>query len=76
MSHTLKNKVEAIVTQANDGQQTVKECESQHFVLILTVIKMPVLDGVDETRCTRANEKERGLARKIIFGISANNQVT
>ena len=75
MSHTLKNKAEAIVTQAKDGQQAVEECEKQHFDLILTDIQMPVLDGFGEARCIRAMEKERGLPRKIIVGISANTQV-
>ena len=76
MSHTLINKAEAIVTQAKDGQQAVEECEKQHFDLILTDIQMPVLDGFGEARCIRAMEKERGLPRKIIIGISANTQVT
>ena len=76
MSHTLKNKAEAIVTQAKDGQQAVEECDKQHFDLILTDIQMPVLDGFGEARCIRAIEKERGVPRKIIVGISANTQVT
>ena len=76
MSHTLKNKAEAIVTQAKDGQQAVEECEKQHFDLILTDIQMPVLDGFGEARCIRAIEKECGLPRKVIVGISANTQVT
>ena len=76
MSHTLKNKAEAIVTQAKDGQQAVEECEKQHFDLILTDIQMPVLDGFGEARRIRAMEQERGLARTIIVGISANTQVT
>ena len=76
MSHTLKNKAEAIVTQAKDGQQAVEECEKQHFDLILTDIQMPVLDGFGEAKCIRAMEKERGLPRQIIVGISANTQVT
>ena len=76
MSHTLKNKAEAIVTQAKDGQQAVEECEKQHFDLILTDIQMPVLDGFGEAKCIRAMEKDRGLPRKIIVGISANTQVT
>ena len=75
MSHTLKNKAKAIVTQAKDGQQAVEECEKQHFDLILTDIQMPLLDGFGETRSIRAMEKERGLPRKIIVGISANTQV-
>ena len=76
MSHTLKNKAEAIVTQAKDGQQAVEECEKQVFDLILTDIQMPVLDGFGEAKCIRAMEKERGLPRQIIVGISANTQVT
>ena len=76
MTHTLKNKAEAIVTQAKDGQQAVEECEKQHFDLILTDIQMPVLDGFGEARSIRAMEKERGLPRKIIVGISANTKVT
>ena len=76
MSHTLKNKAEAIVTQAKDGQQAVDACEKQHFDLILTDIQMPVLDGFGEAKCIRAMEEERGLPRKIIVGISANTQVT
>ena len=76
MSHTLKTKAEAIVTQAKDGQQAVEACEKQHFDLILTDIQMPVLDGFGEARCIRAIEKEHGLPRKIIIGISANTQVT
>ena len=76
MSHTLKNKAEAIVTQAKDGQQAVEACEKQHFDLILTDIQMPVLDGFGEAKCIRAMEKDRGLPRKIIVGISANTQVT
>ena len=75
MTHTLKNKAEAIVTQAKDGQQAVEECESQSFDLILTDIQMPVLDGFGEARSIRAMEKEHGLPRKMIVGISANNQV-
>ena len=75
MSHTLKSKAEAIVTQAKDGQQAVEECEKQDFDLILTDIQMPVLDGFGEAKCIRAMETERGLPRKIIVGISANNQV-
>ena len=75
MSHTLKSKAEAIVTQAKDGQQAVEECEKQDFDLILTDIQMPVLDGFGEAKCIRAIEKERGLPRKIIVGISANSQV-
>ena len=76
MSQTLKNKAEAIVTQAKDGQQAVEECEKQHFDLILTDIQMPVLDGFGAAKCIRAIEKERGLPRKLIVGISANTQVT
>ena len=76
MSQTLKNKAEAIVTQAKDGQQAVEECEKQQFDLILTDIQMPVLDGFGEAKCIRAMEKERGLPRQIIVGISANSQVT
>ena len=75
MCHTLKNKAEAIVTQAKDGQQAVDECEKQDFDLILTDIQMPVLDGFGEAKRIRAMEKERGLPRKIIVGISANTQV-
>ena len=37
---------------------------------------MPVLDGFGEAKCIRAMEKERGLPRQIIVGISANTQVT
>ena len=74
MSHTLTNKAEAIVTQAKDGQQAVEECEKQHFDLILTDIQMPQMDGFGEARCIRAMEKERGLPRKFIVGISANTQ--
>ena len=62
--------------QAKDGQQAVEACESQHFDLILTDIQMPVLDGFGEARRIRAMEKEHGLPRKIIVGISANTQVT
>ena len=76
MSQTLKIKAEAIVTQAKDGQQAVEECEKQNFDLILTDIQMPVLDGFGEARRIRAMEQERGLARTIIVGISANTQVT
>ena len=76
MSHTLKTKAEAIVTQAKDGQQAVEECEKQQFDLILTDIQMPVLDGFGEAKCIRAMEKERGLPRQFIVGISANTQVT
>ena len=76
MTQTLKNKAEAIITQAKDGQQAVEECEKQHFDLILTDIQMPVLDGFGEAKRIRAIEKERGLPRKIIVGISANTQVT
>ena len=76
MTQTLKNKAEAIVTQAKDGQQAVEECEKQQFDLILTDIQMPVLDGFGEAKCIRAMEKERGLPRQIIVGISANSQVT
>ena len=75
MSHMLKSKAEAIVTQAKDGQQAVEEYEKQDFDLILTDIQMPVLDGFGEAKCIRAIEKERGLPRKIIVGISANSQV-
>ena len=76
MSHTLKNKAEAIVTQAKDGQQAVEECEKQQFDLILTDIQMPGLDGFGEAKCIRAMEKKRGLPRQLIVGISANTQVT
>ena len=75
MSHTLKTKAEAIVTQAKDGQQAVEECDKQQFDLILTDIQMPVLDGFGEAKCIRAMEKERGLPRQIIVGISASTQV-
>ena len=76
MSHTLKNKAEAIVTQAKDGQQAVEECEKQQFDLILTDIQMPGLDGFGEAKCIRAMEKKCGLPRQLIVGISANTQVT
>ena len=76
MSHTLRTNTQAIITQAKDGQQAVEACEKEHFDLILTDIQMPVLDGFGEVKCIRAMEHERGLARKIIIGISANTQVT
>ncbi|MFK7740409.1 MAG: response regulator [Planctomycetota bacterium] len=67
------------VTLADNGLEAVRRCESDEFDLILMDCQMPVMDGLEATRCIRAMELERtassALPRQVpIIALTANAQ--
>ena len=64
----------AVVTEAWNGKEAAdiyESCESGTFDVILMDIMMPVMNGLEATRCIRASEKEDAQSIPII-ALSAN----
>lgn len=59
---------------ANNGREGLDTYiqSAQEFDLILMDIEMPEMNGLDSTKAIRQYEKENGLARKLIIGLSGN----
>lgn len=57
---------------AHNGQEALELIKSQPFDLILMDVQMPGLDGLETTHFVRQWEKEQGLPRKPIIGMTAH----
>ncbi len=63
------------VTQATTGEEVLKSLASgPRPDLVIMDVEMPVLDGLETTRCIRHKEADRGAPRLPILALTANAQ--
>jgi PAS domain S-box-containing protein len=60
------------VQLAENGSRAVELTDVHDFDLILMDVDMPEMDGLEATRLIRHRERERGLRRRPIIGLTAN----
>jgi PAS domain S-box-containing protein len=68
----LLRKLSCEVVTATDGSLAVEKVKAERFDLVLMDVQMPVMDGLEATRCIRAWEKERGNDPVRIVALTAN----
>jgi len=57
---------------ANNGQEALQLVKNENFDLILMDVQMPGIDGFEATHFIREGEKERGVVRTPIIGMTAH----
>jgi len=57
---------------ANNGTETVRKIEENHFDIVLMDIQMPEMDGVEATRVIREKEKCKGAVEIPIIALTAH----
>lgn len=62
---------QAQLVEAEDGQKALDLFRKEPFSIILMDIQMPVMDGIEATKCIRAYEKESGAEPTPIVAITA-----
>lgn len=60
------------LTICSNGQEAVDTFAAQRFDLVLMDMSMPVMDGLEATRCLRAWEQENGRAPCPVIALTAN----
>ncbi len=71
VAHTILEQLGYRCAVAHNGREAVSAMERHRFDAVLMDVQMPVLDGYSATRHIRRDERERGLARTPIIGITA-----
>ena len=61
------------VTMAGSGEEVLNALSTgKRFDLVIMDVEMPVLDGLEATRCIRRKEADRGTPRVPILALTAN----
>jgi signal transduction histidine kinase/DNA-binding response OmpR family regulator len=65
------------VTEVADGETAIAEVEKQEFDVVLTDMRMPIIDGLEVTRRIRALPGQRGRTPVVLLtaNLIANDQV-
>lgn len=58
--------------EADNGQEALDLCTTQHYDLILMDIQMPIMDGYTATRMIRKYEERFGLRKTVIIALTAH----
>lgn len=75
LASTLLRREGYSVTPAESGEDVLQALSAgKRPDLIIMDVEMPVLDGLETTRCIRRRETDRGLARVPILALTANVQ--
>jgi signal transduction histidine kinase/CheY-like chemotaxis protein len=75
LASTLLRREGYVVTTATDGQDVLNVLAGgARPDLIIMDVEMPVLDGLETTRCIRRKEADRSLSRIPILALTANVQ--
>ena len=75
LASTLLRREGYVVTTATDGQDVLNVLAGgARPDLIIMDVEMPVLDGLETTRCIRRKEPDRSLSRVPILALTANVQ--
>ncbi|WMI98148.1 transporter substrate-binding domain-containing protein [Pseudomonas chlororaphis subsp. aurantiaca] len=62
------------MVEAQDGAHGLRAWRKQRFDVVITDCNMPIMNGYALSRAIRAEEADRGLARSLIIGFTANAQ--
>ena len=65
---------EFVASAADTGAKGIASARADSPDLIIMDVEMPVLDGLEATRCIRRNEADRSLPRLPILALTANVQ--
>lgn len=57
---------------AKDGEAAIEKFKSEQYDLVLMDVQMPRMNGLDATRRLRQHEKEHGMERTPIIGLTAH----
>ncbi len=60
------------VTLAHSGEEAINLCSEQRFDVVLMDLQMPGVDGLEATRCIRADEQARGHKPVPVIALSAS----
>jgi signal transduction histidine kinase/CheY-like chemotaxis protein len=75
LASTLLRREGYSVTMANNGQEVLDVFSGGNRPdLVIMDVEMPVLDGLETTRCIRRKEADRSLSRLPILALTANAQ--
>ena len=75
LASTLLRREGYSVTAANNGEEVLGALSSgARPDLLIMDVEMPILDGLETTRCIRRKEAERALPRMPILALTANAQ--
>lgn len=75
LASTLLRREGYSVTTANNGQEVLSALASgTRPDLVIMDVEMPILDGLETTRCIRRKEADRSLSRLPILALTANAQ--
>lgn len=75
LASTLLRREGYTVTTAGNGEQVLQALSSgKRPDLVIMDVEMPVLDGLETTRCIRRKEADRSLPRMPILALTANVQ--